>query len=158
MSKSYNPPTSAISKKIFLYFVALSIITIAQPVNAQENGEMKATVNKVKVSTGEMFTYNIQIKGEFESPQLDIPKFENFAVVGQSQKRKYFSKKGNTEVNIEITYNLIAINPGTFILKSATLRDNGKKIEAKPITITVTGTSLKEKRKTPPGIRRAIDI
>ncbi|MCK9615132.1 MAG: BatD family protein [Candidatus Omnitrophica bacterium] len=140
---------------LFRFIILIFLSTAAY---AQTPSIIEASVNKHKITTGEIFTYTLKIEGEFLSPKLTIPKFDNFTIASQGQQRQYTSKGNRTTLTIKITYHLFAPNPGSFTIEGANVADKNKRIEAKPIAIEVTGKPLKEKIKVAPHIERGIDI
>jgi hypothetical protein len=138
---------------LLVFIIVLSVNAYASTDNAIE-----AKVSKSAVSTGEIFTYTLKIEGQFHSPKIALPEFENFTIASQSQQRQYTSKNGGTNLTLQATYNLFATNAGNFTIKGASLIDEGKRIETQPITIEVTGKPLEEKLKVAPSIENGTDI
>jgi len=134
------------------------IIVINVNAYALTDNAIEAKVSKSAVSTGEIFTYTLKIEGQFRSPKIELPKFENFTIASQSQQRQYTSKNGGTNLTLQATCNLFATNPGNFTIKGASLIDGGEKIETQPITVEVTGKPLEEKIKVAPSVGKGIDI
>lgn len=139
-------------------YLLIVIIFLSQNAHAQTPGIIEASADKREVATGEIFTYTLKIEGEFLSPKLTIPKLVDFTIVSQNQQRQYTSKGIGTALMIKITYNLFASNPGNFTIEGASVTNKGKKLEAQPIAIEVTGEPLKEKIKVAPRIKKGIDI
>jgi hypothetical protein len=119
---------------------------------------VEAKVDKDKVNTGEVFTYTVKIRGEFENPELTLPKFKNFKIVSQSQSKSYSFKEGKVEIEFKLVYQLFAPNPGIFEIEEVIVKDKGRKYKSKSILIKVKGKPLKEKRKISPYIEKGINI
>lgn len=125
---------------------------------AQTDSLIEAKVDKNSVQTGETFKYTLKIEGQFVSPKIQLPVFEDFTVVSTGQQRQYASKNNGTFLTLQANYSLLAINPGTFTIKGAAVIDGGKKIEAKPLVIEVTGKPLEKKSKIKPYTGKGVDL
>ncbi|MCK9573451.1 MAG: BatD family protein [Candidatus Omnitrophica bacterium] len=139
-------------------YLLITIIFLSQTIYAQAPGTIEASVDKRKVATGEIFTYTLKVDGEFISPKLTIPKFNDFTIVSQNQQRQYTSKGSNTALTVKITYHLLALNPGNFAIEGASVKDKEKELKAQTIVIEATGKAVKEKIKVAPQIEKGIDI
>ncbi|MBP7088884.1 MAG: BatD family protein [Candidatus Omnitrophica bacterium] len=117
-----------------------------------------AKVNKNTVKTGEIFQCEIIIKGEFISPKLNLPKFENFKIVSQIQSKSYSFRGNETETEIKFTYLIYAKKPGLFKIEPAIIKDGNKEYRSDEIAIEVNGESLEDLEKILPYIDKAIDI
>ncbi|HIE35777.1 MAG TPA: hypothetical protein EYP89_00875 [Candidatus Omnitrophica bacterium] len=142
------------SPKVFFLFVFLSLILLK--LNAQIIIEAK--VDKDKVETGEIFTYTVKIKGEFEDPKIVLPKFKNFKIISQNQTKSYSFKEGRIEVEFDLVYELIASKPGVFKIEEVIVKDKGKRYKSNSIIIQVEGRPLEEKKKILPYIEKGIEI
>ena len=116
-------------------------------------------VNKKKVETGEIFTYEIIVQGNLESSaQLKLPEFKDLRVVSQSQSRNYSTKSGLAKTTINFTYHIFAPNPGVFTIESATLESGENKYQSQAIVIKATGKPLEEKKKILPYIKKGTNL
>lgn len=117
-----------------------------------------ASVDKEKVRTAEVFTYQVEIKGEFTSPKIALPDFKDFRVVAQNQSKSYSFKEGKTHLTLKLTLMLFASNPGTFTISEVIVEDKESRFMSNSITIVVTGKPLEKKRLIPRDIDSGIDI
>jgi hypothetical protein len=106
---------------------------------------INVSVDKSKVKTGEVFTYTINIEGEFSSPQIDLPEFGNLKIVSQSQSKNYIFKSDAIIVKTTLSYKLMAYKPGTYIIDSVTIEDKGRVFKSESVTVEVRGQPLEEK-------------
>ena len=139
-------------------YLLIAVIFLSQNIYAQTPGIIEASVDKRKVATGEIFTYTLKVEGEFISPKITIPKFNDFTIASQNQERQYTSKGSSTALTVKITYHLFALNPGSFTIEGASVKDKERELKAKTIVIEATGRAIKEKIKAAPHITKGIDI
>jgi hypothetical protein len=144
---------SKLSKLIILALVFITSLGLSM-----RNPAVAVKINKNKVATGEVFTYEIKIEGDFTKPDLKLPEFKNFKVASQSQSKSYSFKGGETKVIINITYHLFATEPGVFVIEPVIVEDQGKKYQSKAITIKVIGKPLGEGKKINPYIEKGTKI
>ena len=115
---------------------------------------IEVEVDKTSVETGEVFTYTIKIEGIFHKPNLDLPDFENFKIVSQSQSKNYRQEKEGLKRIIVLKYFLFAPAAGSFTIDPSVLEDGDRKFKSKSITIKAKGKPLEEKRKIQPYIEK----
>ena len=116
-------------------------------------------VDKRKVETGEIFTYEVIVQGNLESSaQLKLPGFKNLRVVSQSQSRNYSIKGGRAKTTINFTYHIFAPNPGVYTIEPATLENGENKYQSRTITIKARGKPLAEKKKILPYIKKGTSL
>ena len=114
--------------------------------------------DKNQLSTGETFVYKIKITGGFSDPEIKLPDFENFRVVGQQQSRNY-SYQGKTAIlQFNMAIILMAVNPGDYTIPPLELTDKNETFKSEAITVKVQGRPLKEKQKILPYIESGKDI
>ena len=112
-------------------------------------------VDKEKVETGEIFTYEVTVQGDLElSAQLKLPEFKNLRVVSQNQSRNYSIKGGVAKTTINFTYHIFAPKPGVFTIKPVILETGENKYQSRSITIKASGKPLEEKKKILPYIEK----
>ncbi|UCD15766.1 MAG: BatD family protein [Candidatus Omnitrophota bacterium] len=121
-------------------------------------GIVKTKVSKNKVETGEIFTYTITVRGEFDQATLFLPEFENFKIVSQNESKSYSIRGTEEKVALNLTYQLFAPEAGVFTIEGAILKENDRRFKGNPITIEVKGRSLQEKKKILPYIEKGIDL
>lgn len=123
------------------------------------NKAIEAKVTKKIVETGEIFNYELKLQGEINATGLQLPSFEGFQVLSQSQFQSYSSEGGVNKTLITLTYLLFASEPGTFTITPAILLENGKKkYQSQAITIKVKGESLEKKQKILPYIEKGTNL
>lgn len=120
---------------------------------------IEVKVDKKKVETGEIFTYEITVQGNLEaSAQLKLPEFKDFRVVSRSHSRNYSIKSGLAKTTLNFTYHIFAPNPGIYVLEPVTLESEENKYQSRAITIKVRGKPLKEKMKILPYIEKGTNL
>lgn len=119
---------------------------------------IEAKVNKKKVETGEIFTYEVIIRGDMDITTLKLPDFKNFKAVSQSQSQSYSVKEGVSKTIINLTYLLFAPEPGKFTIEPITLESKEQKYQSQAITIEVKGESLESKQKILPYIKKGTNL
>lgn len=118
-----------------------------------------ATVDKRKVETGEIFTYEVIVQGNLDvSAKLKLPEFKDLRVVSRSQSRNYSIKSGVAKTTLNFTYHIFAPNPGVYTIEPVTLESGENKYQSRVITIKVRGKPLKEKMKILPYIKKGINL
>ena len=116
-------------------------------------------VDKKQVETGEIFTYEITVQGNLESPaQLKLPEFKGLKVVSRSQSRNYSLKAGVTKTTINFTYLIFAPEPGVYTIEPAIVEKGERKYQSRAITIKARGKPLKEKMKILPYIEKGTNL
>lgn len=115
-------------------------------------------VDKNTVKTGEIFKYEVMVRGGFISSKLTLPKFKNFKIISQTQSKSYSFSGNETEVEIKYIYFLLAEEPGLFKIEPVIIKDDNKEYRSEDITIEVNGESLKDLQKILPYIDKSIDI
>jgi hypothetical protein len=143
--------------RLFKYLLPL-ILLANTAAYAQSNPTVEAKTDKNKVATGETFTYSLKIEGEFNSPKLRLPAFNDFTIVSQNQQQQYIAKNGSTILIVKANYCLRALNPGNFIIEGASVIDKDRQVKAAAIPIEVTGKPVKDKTKSAPRAKNAIDL
>ena len=118
-----------------------------------------ATVDKRKVETGEIFTYEVIVQGNLDvSDKLKLPEFKELRVVSRSQSRNYSIKSGVAKTTLNFTYHIFAPNPGVYTIEPVTLESGENKYQSRVITIKVRGKPLKEKMKILPYIKKGTNL
>lgn len=146
---------SKLNKFIFAAFCLISATVCAAEKPA---APIKATVDKASVETGERIVYTLTINGEFDNPQIDVPKFTDFEVVARNQSQGYSLINGKGNINFTLIYGLSPTKPGTFTIEGAVLKTKTGTLKTDPIVITVTGKPLEEKSKITPYIEKGTDL
>jgi len=120
---------------------------------------IEVKIDKKKVETGEIFTYEIIVQGNLEaSAQLRLPEFKDLKVVSQSQSRNYSIKGGLAKTTINFTYHIFAPNPGVFTIEPATLESGENKYQSRAVTVRAKGKPLEEKKKIMPYIKKGTSL
>lgn len=120
---------------------------------------IEVKVDKKKVETGEIFTYEVTVQGNLgASTQLKLPEFKDLKVVSRSQSRNYSIKSGLAKTTFNFTYHIFAPNPGIYTLGPVTLESEENKYQSRAITIKVRGKPLKEKMKILPYIEKGTNL
>ena len=116
-------------------------------------------VDKKKVETGEIFTYEVTVQGNLESSaKLKLPEFKGLRVVSQSQSRSYSIKGGVAKTTINFAYHIFAPNPGVYTIEPVTLESAKNKYQSQAITIKAAGKPLEEKKKILPYIEKGTSL
>jgi len=138
--------------------VVLVVFCLLSIFEAYPETIVKAVVDKTEVLTGEIITYTVIIEGVFSDPEIIPPKFKDFKVVSRIQSQNYSFFKKTATTTIELTYSLVAFNPGQFTISPAVVKDQEKEYQSEPIAITVEGKPFKEKQKILPYIQEGLPI
>jgi len=116
-------------------------------------------VDKRKVETGEIFTYEVIVQGNPESSaQLKLPEFKGLKVVSRSQSRNYSIKDGAAKTTISFTYHIFAPKPGVYTIEPVALENGENKYQSQAITIKARGKPLEEKKKILPYIEKGTNL
>ena len=116
-------------------------------------------VDKGKVETGEIFTYEVIVQGNLESSaQLKLPEFKDLKVVSQSQSRNYSIKDRVAKTTINFTYHIFAPEPGVYTIEPVTLKSGENKYQSRAIPIKARGKPLEEKKKILPYIEKGTSL
>ena len=59
--------------------VLLAILIAFPSIGHTQDKRVEASVDKTTVTTGEIFTYRIEIEGEFFSPKVILPEFSDWS-------------------------------------------------------------------------------
>ena len=119
---------------------------------------IEAKVDKKNIETGEIFTYEVTIRGNLDITVLKLPELKDFKVVSQNQSQSYSLKGKVSKTTITLTYILFAPEPGKFIIEPVTLESEEQKYQSQIITMEVKGESLKKKRKILPYIKEGTSL
>ena len=141
-------------------FVLAALLICSLPAYPADNAPapIKVTVDRRSLTTGERITYTLTVTGEFDNPQVDVPKFIDFAIISHNQSQGYSYVNGKGKINFNLTYELMPVKPGVFTINGATLKTRNSEFKTDSITITVTGKPLEEKSKIAPYIEKGTDI
>lgn len=120
--------------------LCISLMCASLPVFAQNSVSAAADRNEVK--TGEVFTYTIKVEGEFTSPQVKPPDFGKLKIVARRQSRNYRTHGGVRHVEAVFVYQLVAYQPGEYILDKVEVTDAGKVYSSNAVTVQVTGEPI----------------
>ena len=105
---------------------------------------VKASINKTQVKTGEHFVYRIEIEGEFVEPKIYLPDFGQLRIVSQNQTKNYIFTGERKVVKIILVYQLLADQPGSYVIDSVVVKDRTDVFKSEAITVKVTGEPLKD--------------
>lgn len=98
--------------------------------------KVTATVSKSVVGTGEAFEISFSVNGNIES--FNPPALNGFQVVGgPNQSSSYSSINGNTTASMSISYDLVGVKEGEYVIGPATVVVNGKQIKSNSVKIKV---------------------
>jgi hypothetical protein len=108
---------------------------------------IKAEVDKTKLALGEKFSYEILISStERQTPQAQLPKFDNFYVISQSQSSTISFNKGKPETDITYAFILSPREVGKFTIAPATIKIKNQTYSTDSLQIEV----IEGKSKQPP--------
>lgn len=119
---------------------------------------VKASVDKTKISTGELFTYSLLVEGVFSSLQVVPPEFKDFKIASQSQSQSYSLSGKATQITVKLSYSLYAATAGEFTIEAASVLDKGKEYKSNSIIVSVEGKPLSEKKKILPLLKKGLQI
>ena len=98
--------------------------------------KVTATVSKSVVGTGEAFEISFSVNGNIES--FNPPSLNGFQVVGgPNQSSSYSSINGNTTASMSISYDLVGVKEGEYIIGPALVVVNGKQVKSNSVKIKV---------------------
>jgi len=98
--------------------------------------KVTATVSKNVVGTGEVFEISFSVNGNIES--FNPPALNGFQVVGgPNQSSSYSSINGNTTSSMSVSYDLVAVKEGEFVIGPAIVGVNGKQIKSNAVKVKV---------------------
>ena len=98
--------------------------------------KVTATVSKSVVGTGEAFEISFSVNGNIES--FNPPALNGFQVVGgPNQSSSYSSINGNTTASMSISYDLVGVKEGEYIIGPALVVVNGKQVKSNSVKIKV---------------------
>lgn len=122
------------------------------------SNKIEVKVSEKEVDTGQVFSYLIKIKGDFEDPVIKKPCLDNFKIVSTQRSQSFFYQESKTKIKIEITYLLLAPEAGVFIIGPVEVSDQEKTYQSEKVEIKVTGEPLKKKPRPKPPIGEGIEI
>lgn len=134
--------------KRFLFLVTMAlIIFLTDSVLAEI--EIKAQVDKNKLTTDELLTYKLIITSDEKNiPQPQIPRFEGFNIVSQAQSTTVSLAKSNIKNIIVYAFILAPQNVGKLKIESSQIKFKGKIYQTEAFDIEVN--QGKTKPLTPP--------
>ena len=119
---------------------------------------IKASVDKTKITTGEIFTYSLSIDDDYLQATLIPPDFKGLNVVSYRQSKSFNSIDKKTKTIHTISYFLFAQNPGAITIKPAILKVSEKEYKTSSITLKVEGIPLEQKLKILPYIEKGTNL
>jgi hypothetical protein len=120
----------AINFFFFLFF--LTPLAFAQ-------NEIKAEVNKTKLTTDEVLTYTLIISSdEKKIPQPQLPDFKGLSIISQAQSSQMSLANGKMKVSLVYAYGLAAPEPGKFEIKPSSIKIGGKTYSTDSFKIEVS--------------------
>ena len=119
---------------------------------------IKASVDKTKISTGELFTYTLVVEGVFSKPKVVPPKFKDFKIASQTQSQSYSLSGKDSQITIKLVYSLFAENSGEFTIAAGQVLDKQREYKSNSIVILVEGKPLSEKKKILPLLKEGLEI
>ncbi len=153
------------SRLVKSFFLVLGVCVFLGFLGKNSNEEEKngppavrAEINKERVETGEIFSYQITIEGEFNQPKIQAPGFDNFQIVSSAQTKSFSYQKGKVKTIIKITYLLFCPKPGNFSIEPVKVEDGNQAYQSSPLDISVEGEPLEQKRKLLPYIESGTKI
>ena len=116
--------------------------------NQIDSSLIKVNVDKKRVHTGEVFTYEVEMNLPFAPQEVKLPKFEGLKVISQSQRSSYNIKRDKTIVKIKMVFKLMALSPGKYIIKNIVVKGKNRIIKSKEVEIEVYGEKIRKEEKT----------
>lgn len=116
------------------YILSLVLLLCAGMAFAQER--LKATASKTQVATGEPF--EITFSTDNNASNFSPPDFKNFQVIsGPNESTSMTVINGAMSSSTSYSYELIAIQPGSYAINSAAITVNGRRVLSSPVVINV---------------------
>jgi len=126
------------TKKIVLFCCAVQLLFCFACIFARAETDLKAEVDKTKVSEGELVTYKLIITSVQEKlPKPQLPLFSGFLVVSQAQSSTVSFVKGKNKFVLVYVYMLKPKTPGRFSIEPARITIGGKTYETLGFEIEV---------------------
>lgn len=124
-------------KRYLLFFMITALILFfASPVLAEI--EMKAQVDKNKLTTDELLTYKLIITSDEKNiPRLQLPKFEGFNVISQAQSSTISFAKSNIKKIIVFAFILRPKEVGEFKIEPTQINFEGKTYKTEVFKIKI---------------------
>lgn len=126
-------------KKVFIIFtVVFSFIcqSFAQT-------QIKAEVDKTKISTDESLTYKLTITLEKKITQPEFPEFKDFTLLWQAESSTVSFGREGVKTMLIYTFILAPKNTGKFSIGPAQIKAEGKIYTSEKFEIEVTPGNLK---------------
>jgi hypothetical protein len=144
---------SRLSKVLILILSGVSLAGFSL-----DNQAIEVKVSKNEVSTGEIFSYDIAVEGNFSEPRLTLPKFKGLRIASQSHAKSYSFEEGKRKTIIKLGYHLFAPEPGEYTIEPVILNDGQNQHQSESITIKARGQSLSKQKKLLPFIRKGTEL
>ncbi|MDB5203228.1 MAG: hypothetical protein JWQ27_2637 [Ferruginibacter sp.] len=123
-------------KKIWF---AVILIFFVHAVNAQTN--FTATIYPTQIAKDEYATLRLIVENAASIKEIQPPSFKNFRVVsGPTQESGMSSVNGATSQYVALSFILQPTKTGKLTLSGASAVVSGKRINAKPVSLTVTNS------------------
>jgi hypothetical protein len=137
--------SSTFTTRILLAGLQLVLMSIlASPANANYI-ELTAEVDNNKISMEDSIQLSLTIIGVVNSPEPQLPPLPNFRIRSLSTSSSTKIINGKRDVSITHNYQLTPLKTGTLIIKPAILELAGITYRSKPITISVSKGSPRQK-------------
>jgi hypothetical protein len=100
---------------------------------------IKAEVDKTSITTDDTITYKLTITStEKKIPQPQLPGFESFSVLSQSQSSTLSFAKSNVETALTYAFVLAPTDVGKFKIEPSHVKSGGKTYSTQSFEIEVT--------------------
>ncbi len=107
-------------------------------VSAQGSGpEVEASVDQTRISTDQVLTLRIQVRGASDVSRPDVEGIAGFQVVGSSSASQFSIGSGGIESMTVLTYQLEPTQVGQLTIGPLELRADGRVLQTLPLTVTV---------------------
>lgn len=126
---------------------AVLIVTIFFSLGVYAQVSFKAYLSMHELEENEMIVATFEIKGG-EPENFKAPDFSNFTVVsGPSTMQSYSIVNGKASSFVKYTYNLLAHQPGNFVLEPAMVTIKGKEYTSNASKVLVKPSSFKPSKR-----------
>lgn len=115
--------------------------------NQVDSSQIKVSVDKKRVRTGEVFTYKVEMKLPFNPQEIKLPEFEGLKIISQSQRSSYNIKKDKIIVKIKMVFKLVAFSPGKYVIKSIVVKGKNRTIKSEKVEIEIYGEKIKKEER-----------
>lgn len=112
--------------------------------------QLNASVDRSEVPLNETFTYSVEVKGDKDVGNLNIPDIAGFEKLGSSQSTQIQFINGSVSRAKTFQFMLKPTKQGTFRIPSFRFAADGQSFQTEPIQVTVTAPSVASAQQNEP--------